>query len=96
MFHAYQIFLVSVSHDSDITKVQLLSSSAKTNKVHDCMVPFYELVSIVEVLFENRKLVNYLRSKNLCIPADNIRVLRDSECSLIWVRVLKSRFMIGV
>ena len=65
MFHAYQIFLVSVLHDSDITRVQLLSSSAKTNKVHDHTVPFYELAGIVEVLFEIRKLVNYLRSKNL-------------------------------
>ena len=41
MFHAYQIFLVSVLHDSDITRVQLLSCSAKTNKVNDCMVQFY-------------------------------------------------------
>ena len=34
-FHAYQIILVSVLHDSDTTRVQLLSSSTKTNKVHD-------------------------------------------------------------
>ena len=88
--------LVSVLHDSNITIVQLLSSSAKTNKVHDSNIPFYELTGIVEVLFEIQKLVNYLRSKNLCIPSENIRVLTDSECSLIWVRVLKSRFRIGV
>ena len=96
MFHAYQIFLVRVLHDSNTTRVQLLSCSAKTNQVHDCTVPFYELAGIVEVLFEVRKLVNYLRSKKLCIPADNIRILTDSESSLIWVRVLKSRFRIGV
>ena len=60
------------------------------------MVPFYKLAGIMEVLFEIRKLFNYLRSKDLCIPADNIRILTDSECSLIWVRVLKSRFRIGV
>ena len=71
MFHAYQIFSVSFLHDSDITRVQLLSSTAKTNKVHDHTVPFYELAGIVEVLFEIRKLVNYLRSKNLCIPSKN-------------------------
>ena len=96
MFHAYQIFLVSVLHDSDTTSVQLLSCSAKTNKVHDRTVPFYELAGIVEVLFEIRKLVNYLKSKNLCIPTDNIRILTDSESSLIWICVLKSKFRIGV
>ena len=47
MFHAYQIFLVSVLPDSNTTRVQLLSSSAKTNKVHDRMVQFYELTAIV-------------------------------------------------
>ena len=60
------------------------------------MVPFYELAGIVEVLFEIRKFVNYLKSKDLCMPTDNIRVLTDSECALIWVRVLKSRFRIGL
>merc|ERR1711955_86294 len=78
------------------TRVQLLSSSAKTNKVHDRTVPFYELTGIVEVFFEVRKLINYLKSKNLFIPTDNIRIMTDSECSLIWIRVLKSRFRIGV
>ena len=49
MFHAYQIFLVSVLHDSDTTRVQLLSCCAKTNKFHKRMVPFNELAGIVEV-----------------------------------------------
>merc|ERR1712115_305502 len=31
-----------------------------------------------------------------CVPTDNIRILTDSECSLIWIRVLKSRFRIRV
>ena len=52
MFHAYQIFLVTVLHDSNTTRVQLLSSSAKTNKVHDRTVPFYELTGIVEVFLK--------------------------------------------
>ena len=40
MFHAYQIFLVSVLHDSAYTRVQLLSSSAKTNKnIIDVLAP---------------------------------------------------------
>ena len=96
MFHAYQIYLVSVLHDSDTTRVQLLSSSAKTNKTHDRTAPFYELTGVVEVLIEIRKLINYFVSKNFHIPSENIRVLTDSECSLIWIRVIKSRFRIGV
>ena len=60
MFHAYQIYLVNVLHDSEITRVQLLSSSAKTNKAHNRTAPFYELTGVVEVLIEIRKLVNYL------------------------------------
>ena len=60
MFHAYQIYLVSVLHDSEITRVQLLSSSSKTNKTHDRTDLFYELTGVVEVLIEIRKLVNYL------------------------------------
>ena len=96
MFHAYQIYLVSVLHDFDITRVQLLASSAKTNKTHDRTAPFYELTGVVEVLIEIRKLVNYFISKNFHIPPENIRVLTDSECSLIWIRVIKSRFRIGV
>ena len=54
------------------TRVQLLSCRAKTNKVHDRTVPFYELAGIVEVLFEVRKLVNYSKSKGLYIPADKL------------------------
>ena len=95
-FNAYQIFLVSVLHNSAATRVQLLSSSAKTNKAHDRTAPFYELTGVVEVLIEIKKLVNYLESKNFIIPPENIRVLTDSECSLIWTRVIKSRFRIGV
>ena len=71
MFHAYQIFLISILYDSDVTRVQLLSSNAKTNKVHDRNVPFYELTGIVEVLFEIRKFVNHLITKNLLIPSEN-------------------------
>ena len=40
MFHAYQIYLVSILYDSDNTRVQLLSSSAKTNKTHDRIASF--------------------------------------------------------
>ena len=95
-FHAYQIYLVSVLHDSEITRVQLLSSSAKTNKTHDRTAPFYELTGVVEILIEVKKLIDYFKSKNLFISPENIRVLTDSECSLIWTRVIKSRFRIGV
>ena len=95
-FHAYQIYLVSVLHDSEITRVQLLSSSAKTNKTHDRTAPFYELTGVVEILIEIKKLIDYFKSKNLFISPENIRVLTDSECSLIWTRVIKSRFRIGV
>ena len=96
MFHVYQIYLVSVLHDSEVTRVQLLSSSAKTNKTHDRTAPFYELTGVVEVLIEIRKLINYFISKKFYILPDNIRVLTDSECSLIWTRVIKPRFRIGV
>ena len=71
MFHAYQIYVVSILHDSDSTRVQLLSSSAKTNKTHDRTAPFYELKGVVEVLIEIRKLINYLVSNNFYIPPDN-------------------------
>ena len=95
-FHAYQIYLVSVLHDSKITRVQLLSSSAKTNKTHDRTAPFYELTGVVEILMEIKKLVDYFKSINFLILPENIRILTDSECSLIWTRVIKSRFQIGV
>ena len=49
---------MSVLHDSYTTRVQLLSSSAKTNKTHDRTAPFYELTGVVEVLIEMRKLIN--------------------------------------
>ena len=54
-FHAYQIYLVSVLHDSEITRVQLSSSSAKTNKTHDRTTPFCELTDVVEILMEIKK-----------------------------------------
>ena len=54
-FHAYQIYLVSVLHDSDKTKVQLLTSSTKTNKTHDRTIPFYELSGLVAILTEIKK-----------------------------------------
>ena len=51
---------LSVLYDSEVTRVQLLSSSAKTNKTHDRMAPFYDLTGVVKVLIEIRKLVNIL------------------------------------
>ena len=78
MFHTYQIFLVSVLHDSETTRVQLLSSSAKTNKAHDRTAPFYELTGVVEVLVDIRKLINHFESKNFIILPENIRILTDS------------------
>ena len=96
MLFMFHIFFVSVLHDSYNTRVILLSSSAQTNKVPDRTIQFYKLTGIVKVLFEIRKLVNYLKSKNLCIPSKNIRVLTDSEFSPIWTRVIKFRFCIGV
>ena len=56
-FHAYQIYLVSKLHDSELTRVQLLSSSSKTNKVHGRTVPFYELTGLVEVFTEIKKII---------------------------------------
>ena len=49
-FHAYQLYLVSVLHDSKKTRVQLLSSITKTNHVHDRTIPYYEMTAIVELL----------------------------------------------
>ena len=54
-FHAYQIYLVSKLHDSENTRVQLLSSSSKTNKVHGRTVPFYKLTGLVEIFTEIKK-----------------------------------------
>ena len=45
---------------------------------------------------EIKKLVDYFESQNFLILPENIRILTDSECSLIWTRVIKSRFRIGV
>ena len=54
-FHAYQLYLVSVLHDSDKTRVQLLSSITKTNHVHDRTIPYYEMTAIVELMTEIKK-----------------------------------------
>ena len=95
-FHAYQLYLVSVLHDSDKTRVQLLSSITKTNHVHDRIIPYYEMTAIVELMTEIKKVILYLESKQFYIRAENVRLLTDSECSLIWARVLRTRFRIGV
>ena len=93
-FHAYQLYLVSVLHDSKKTRVQLLSSIIKTNHVHDRTIPYYEMTAIVELMSEIKKVISYLESKQFHIPVENVRLLTDSECSLIWTRVLRTRFKI--
>ena len=95
-FHAYKIFLISVLQDSDTTRFHLLSSSTKINKVLDRTILFYELTRLVETLVEIRKLMEYFKLKNFHILPDNIRILIDSECWVIWSRVIKSRFKIGI
>ena len=37
-----------------------------------------------------------MESKDFHIPVENVRLLTDSECSLIWARVLRTRFLIEV
>ena len=96
LFHAYQLYLVSVLHDSQETRVQLLSSITRTNHVHDRTIPYYKMTAIVELLSEMKKVITYLESKNFYIPVENVRLLTDSECSLIWARILCTRFKIGV
>ena len=54
-FYAYQLYLVSVLHDSQETRVQLLSSITKTNHVHDRTIPYYEMTAIVELMSEIKK-----------------------------------------
>ena len=66
-FYAFQIYLVTKLHDSDFTRVQLLSSSSKTNKVHGRTVPFYELSGLVEVFTEIKKVVECLKAKEFII-----------------------------
>ena len=95
-FHIYQLYLFSVLHDSQKTRVQLLSSITKTNHVHDRTIPYYKMTAIVELLSEMKKVITYLESKNFYIPVENVRLLTDSECSLIWAHVLRTRFKIGV
>ena len=51
-FHAYQLYLVSVLHDSKKTRVQLLSSITKMNHVHDRTIPYYEMTAIIELMLE--------------------------------------------
>ena len=95
-FHAYQLYLVSVLHDSRETRVQLLSSITKTNHVHDRTIPYYEMTAIVELMSEVKKVISYLESKKFYILVENVRLLTDSECPLIWAHVLRTRFKIGV
>merc|ERR1711895_327705 len=95
-YHVYQLYLVSMLHDSELTRVQLLSSITKTNHVHDRTIPYYEMTAVVELLTEIKNVVTFLYDKKLYIPVENIRLLTDSECSLIWARVLRTRFKIGV
>ena len=54
-FHAYQLYLVSVLHDCETTRVQLLSSITKTNHVHDRTIPYYEMTAIVELMSEIKR-----------------------------------------
>ncbi len=54
-FHAYQLYLVSVLHDSKKTRVQLLSSITKTYHVHDRTIPYYKMTAIVELMSEIKK-----------------------------------------
>ena len=54
-FHSYQLYLVSVLHDSQETRVQLLSPITKTNHVHDRTIPYYEMTAIVELMSEIKK-----------------------------------------
>ena len=54
------------------------------------------MTAIVELMTEIKKVILYLESKQFYIPAENVRLLTDSECSLIWARVLQTRFKIGV
>ena len=87
-FHAYQLYLVSVLHDSQKTRVQLLSSITKTNHVHDRTIPYYKMTAIVELMSEVKKVITYLERKKFYIPVENVRLLTDSECSLIWACVM--------
>ena len=91
-FHAYQLYLVSVLHDSQETRVQLLSSITKTNHVHDRMIPYYKMTAVLELLSEMKNVITYLESKDFHISVENVWLLTDSECSLIWAHVLQTRF----
>ena len=54
-FHAYQLYLVSVLHDCETMRVQLLSYITKTNHVHDRTFAYYEITAIVELMSEIKK-----------------------------------------
>ena len=54
------------------------------------------MTTIVELMLEIKKVILYLESKQFYIPAENVRLLTDSECSLIWARILRTCFKIGV
>ena len=62
-FHAYKLYLVSVLHDSQETRVQLLSSITKTNHVHDQTIPYYEMTAVVELLSDNKKRSHIFRKQ---------------------------------
>ena len=51
-FHAYQLYLVSVLHDSTKTRVQLLSAITKTKYIHDRTIPYSKMTAIVELMSE--------------------------------------------
>ena len=78
-FHAYQIFLVSALYDSNATRVQMLSSSTKTNKTHDRTVLFYELTGLIEILIEIKEIIEYLNSKDFFILPKNIKILTNKN-----------------
>ena len=71
-FHAYQLYLVSVLHDSQETRVQLLSSITKTNQMHNRTILYYEMTAVVELLTEIKNIITYLESKDFHIAVKNV------------------------
>lgn len=49
------------------------------------------MTAIMELMSEIKKVIMYLESKNFYILVENVRLLTDSECSLIWAHVLRTR-----
>ena len=39
---------------------------------------------------------HFFQNENFVIPPENIKILSDSECCLIWARVIRTRFKIGI